>query len=59
MFKPEGKLTATVRSAAESIREAASSTGKLVIAALAVASGALLLAAAAFFLVFKMRKVSV
>lgn len=58
MFSATGKLRETVQTAGDSIRQAAEGTGKLVIAALAVASGAFLLALAALVAVLKVRKVA-
>ena len=51
-----GKLRRVVADAGESIRSAAEGTGKLVVAALAVAGAALLAALAALVLVLRMRR---
>lgn len=59
MFGGPGKLREVVADAGESIRQAAEGTGKLVVAALAVAAAALLAALAALVLVLKMRKAAV
>jgi hypothetical protein len=56
MLSPTGKLRQAVQSASETIRDAAGNTAKLVLAALGIASAALLLAAAALFLVLRIRK---
>jgi hypothetical protein len=50
MHSPAGKLRQSVQAAADTIRDAAKDTSKLVLAALVIAAAALLLAGAAFLL---------
>lgn len=59
MLSGPGKLRQVVQDAGESIRSAAEGTGRLVLAALVIASGALLVALAALLAVVKLRKAAV
>ncbi|HUY44221.1 MAG TPA: hypothetical protein VMV92_00630 [Streptosporangiaceae bacterium] len=56
MHSPGEKLRQAVQSAAESVRDVAGNTGRLVVAALVIAGAALLMAFVALLAVTKLRK---
>ena len=59
MLNLSGNLKQTVQQAGDSIRQVAQDTGRLTVAALAVAGCALLIGLAALVLVLRTRKVAV